>query len=1711
METDSTSSGNTRFRNPVVGVQRKRLWYQLLYTTSLVLGLLLVTAQSVEASHFRYGDISWRVVESDPTGRTIEFKVNTGWRLNAVNNIYLYFGDGSGASMSRTVTNVNGEYSYSTSTVTHRYSGNGNFTAYYRGCCKISNLANNRDDAWFVRSTVNVGTGNNSPVTTLPAIVNLQTNQSAAQFTIPATDPDGDNLSFALASTAHGWPSGSTHPSGISINSSTGEVTFNTNGKNIGTLWNTAVAISDGQTTVIVDYIIKITQVSTPPSFNYSLAPPNGFVYNVSPGQPISFQVGASDSDPNANVSINGIGIPAGASVSPNFGTLGNPIVHNFSWTPQPHQFGTYVMNFIAQDNNGVQSQTSVSVVVSLKPQFNVPPTPAEGVHTILTPGVNYTFPVEASDPDPNDVVSIISATGKDMSGNPIPLYPGASFATPTPTGNPSSGSFSWTPQASDWGHKHVIFTAEDSYGDRETHEISQLVNSLPSFTSTPNLEAIVGEPYQYQISATDPDLPYGDLLAIVGTGLPSWLSVQDNGNGTATLFGTPTLADVGPNPTEVSAEDLHHHHYLSSVPTQNFVIEVSDCRVQALCQDFTLALGSNGQAMLNPSDIDGGSSVTCGPMQLSLSKTEFFCWDVGVHSVVLTVTDNKGNSETCTAQVTVIDNVAPVAVCQNIQVSLDANGEARINQNNIDAGSDDACGLNNLILSEYLFTCEDLGINYVSMTVIDHNGNTDTCTAAVTVVDDTAPTALAQDLVIQLDSNGQANITAADVDAGSFDNCSISSLSIDQTNFDCSNIGDNVVTLTVNDPSGNSAAPLPQGLIGHWDFEGTNPLADLVGNFGDLELFRNASISNGELDVNAGSLVRSTSYTGPAISSKTLISFAKIQDLNLRSGSILSLDGITNDNFDAIVYAERQANRWMNGSSYFRRTQDTSPGFAESVTNQTVMMAITYQHLGGGQIRITLYRNAQLIGAYTSSNASSWSSNNVEALFGCRHSYGDNPVGQMDALIDEAMVYGRALSSSEIQDIYNGFTSGGANTATATITVQDNIAPTAECHPNISATTDPGVCHSVQLKKEILHYDPVGYQTASSLVNPASSDAGVHGGPLFGVGYPDQYNNHVKPVGPVSQSSTIDVNQYVEFSVSLDDFTALASVAFQKYSYRQRGGTVSSIRSNLDGYASDISQIATNPINGQILEYDLTSLGTVKGDITFRLYFWGASGDWMDIVSSVYGGLGVKLYEIDLGSFSDNCDIANLSYTGVPAKCEFPLGVTTVSVLATDASGNTSSCDILIEVEDVIPPTISCPENISVTAQRDDCDPQIFWEEPVADDNCSFTVSSSHASGDEFPVGTTTVTYTVTDVAGNSTSCSFDVTVTPEPIELSSELSLFEGGYNISCAGFADGSIDLSIEGGCLPYSFDWSNGATSEDLAGLTAGNYSVVVSDANGTNISASFTLTEPEPLAISVSDNQTVYLGYDPAACASIGLFASGGVAPYSFSWSNGFDGKSQEVCPEESTEYTVTVTDANGCQVTDAIMVCVIDIRSRDKKGNIKAGKVDICHVPPGNPGNAHTISISVNAVADHLAEHGDYLGACGTNPSCLDDGLEFAYQPGSTSNDDEGTSQGNSGRSKKKDNSNDDTFDGVKDFNLTVSPNPFSREFNVSFNMFQDGAGEIQLMDLAGKTLKVIHSEQLQSGSKGNVIVSTDGISSGVYLIKVQAGGNTAIKRVIKQ
>ena len=263
------------------------------------------------------------------------------------------------------------------------------------------------------------------------------------------------------------------------------------------------------------------------------------------------------------------------------------------------------------------------------------------------------------------------------------------------------------------------------------------------------------------------------------------------------------SCADMGSNTVTLTVTDNNGNtsSASSTITVQDNVPPV------ALAQNLTIQLDASGNAAITPQDVDDGSNDACGIASLALDVSTFTCADVGSNTVTLTVTDNNGNTSSATSTITVQDNVPPVALAQDLTIQLDALGNAAITPQDVDNGSNDACGIASLALDVSTFTCADVGSNTVTLTVTDNNGNTSSASSTITVQDNVPPVALAQDLTIQLDASGNASITPQDVDNGSNDACGIEVLSLDVSSFNCADVGQNTVTLTVTDNNSNTSS----------------------------------------------------------------------------------------------------------------------------------------------------------------------------------------------------------------------------------------------------------------------------------------------------------------------------------------------------------------------------------------------------------------------------------------------------------------------------------------------------------------------------------------------------------------------------------------------------------------------------------------------------------------------------------------------------------------------------------------------------------------------------------------------------------------------------------------------------------------------------------------------------------------------------------------
>lgn len=350
------------------------------FCKALILVVMFVTFFAVEsqATHGRYGNISWRPIPNQPG--LVEFKVSLVYRKTffyginenvigrTLNVSSFNHGDNTSRGIPLVITSESRteNWIFGEATFTKQYANpNGNYVAFFQFCCRLSSLLNNRDATFRMESAVNLGTGNISPISTLQPVISLPQGLESATFLIPAFDPNGDNLTFSLTPSAQ-MGSGSSNPSGFSIEPVTGLASFNTN--RAQGLYSVAVTISDNNgATIPVDFLIRIIPASSnnPPVFVYPPTPTNASIIEVVKDETVNFTVRGEDPDANDFVSFQATGVPVGASFVPNLpftGGVGEAVETTFSWTPT--ELGNVLLNFSIIDSNGAQAITSVTIRV---------------------------------------------------------------------------------------------------------------------------------------------------------------------------------------------------------------------------------------------------------------------------------------------------------------------------------------------------------------------------------------------------------------------------------------------------------------------------------------------------------------------------------------------------------------------------------------------------------------------------------------------------------------------------------------------------------------------------------------------------------------------------------------------------------------------------------------------------------------------------------------------------------------------------------------------------------------------------------------------------------------------------------------------------------------------------------------------------------------------------------------------------------------------------------------------------------------------------------------------------------------------------------------------------------------------------------------------------------------------------------------------------
>jgi len=379
----------------------------------------------------------------------------------------------------------------------------------------------------------------------------------------------------------------------------------------------------------------------------------------------------------------------------------------------------------------------------------------------------------------------------------------------------------------------------------------------------------------------------------------------------------------------------------------------------------------------------------------------------------------------------------------------------------------------------------------------------------------------------------------------------------------------------------------------------------------------------------------------------------------------------------------------------------------------------------------------------------------------------------------------------------------------------------------------------------------------------------------------------------------------------------------------------------------------------------------------------------------------------------SDNCEVQSVT-NDAPQTGQFPIGTSTVMWTVTDIHGNSATAAQTITVIDNENPIVVCTANQTRNTNSNECSYAVSGVEfdAAASDNCDgVSISNNYNHGTSlagavFNKGQTTVTWTATDAAGNTTTCTIEVTV--EDHQLPSIIAPPAVSVIPNNAGCTATNVSLGS-----PTTSDNCPGETLINNApavfplGSTVVTWTVTDASGNSATAAQNVTVAVSPSVASAISDEyavnpggaaNTIYLGYGSSSLTLHGNVSGGGGA-YSYKWTIGSSAgpplnntSSYTVSPNSTTTYYLNVKDQFGCSapaVTKTINV--VDVRCGPK-----SDKVIVCQIVKGKQ---TTNCIASNNVASALA-NGASLGSCvntitraAANPEITKDLLTILVAP----------------------------------------------------------------------------------------------------------------------
>ncbi len=243
-------------------------------------------------------------------------------------------------------------------------------------------------------------------------------------------------------------------------------------------------------------------------------------------------------------------------------------------------------------------------------------------------------------------------------------------------------------------------------------------------------------------------------------------------------------------------------------------------------------------------------------------------------------------------------------------------------------------------------------------------------------------------------------------------------------------------------------------------------------------------------------------------------------------------------------------------------------------------------------------------------------------------------------------------------------------------------------------------------------------------------------------------------------------------------------------------------------------------------------------------------------------------------------------------------------SVTVTDGDGCMTSDEVVITQ-----PSASIYIDIAATnaTSENAADGQLVVSAMGGTPPYTYTWANHNTTSNTLVTNAGTHTVTVTDTKGCSESLTYELGFDAVPCP-----TLFFSKMNVSCFGGNNGFASVNITGGTAPYQIMWENGSSNPSVGSLTAGDHSVTITDANECSVTETLIITQPDA-ALQINTN-TSNASAETATDGTIDVAVTGGTTPYSFAWSDNLT--TGNVLTGSAGIYEVTVTDGNGCSVTE---------------------------------------------------------------------------------------------------------------------------------------------------------------------------------------------------